>query len=121
MKTLLKLEELAMLAASIYALYIIDAPWWCYPLLALGPDIGMIGYAAGNKAGAASYNFFHHKGVAVAVFLAGLIWQVPALYTTGIILFGHASMDRVAGYGLKYSRGFKFTHLGVIGRDAAPD
>jgi len=32
-----------------------------------------------------------------------------------IILFGHSSMDRIFGYGLKTNQGFKFTHLGTIG------
>jgi len=38
------------------------------------------------------------------------IWQL-----IGIILFSHASMDRIMGYGLKYDKGFKYTHLGEIG------
>nr|WP_317235731.1 DUF4260 family protein [Niabella hibiscisoli] len=38
------------------------------------------------------------------------------LLRIGVVLFGHASLDRVAGYGLKYNNGFAFTHLGVIGK-----
>jgi len=34
----------------------------------------------------------------------------------GIILFGHSSMDRMFGYGLKLGQGFKYTHLGIIGK-----
>ncbi|MCB0470359.1 MAG: DUF4260 family protein, partial [Flavobacteriaceae bacterium] len=32
----------------------------------------------------------------------------------GVILFSHASMDRIFGYGLKYYKGFKYTHLGDL-------
>lgn len=117
MKQIIKLEELAMLAISAYALYLFESPWWCYLLMFLGPDISMIGYAAGNKVGAAAYNLFHHKGVAMAVFAAGLVLNNMALQIAGIILFGHSSMDRMFGYGLKYEKGFKFTHLGVIGKE----
>jgi hypothetical protein len=116
MKSLLKLEELAMLAVSIYALVLFDAPWWCYLLMALGPDISMIGYAAGAAVGAISYNIFHHKGVAFAVFLAGLYLQQVEWQIAGIIIFGHASMDRIFGYGLKYKDSFQHTHLGMIGK-----
>jgi hypothetical protein len=116
MKLLLKLEELALLAISIYALYIFNASWYWYLLLALGPDISMIGYAAGNKAGAATYNLFHHKGLAVAVFITGLILKDTTIQMIGITLFGHSSMDRFFGYGLKFNEGFKQTHLGVIGK-----
>jgi hypothetical protein len=68
-----------------------------------------------NKAGAWCYNLFHHKGIAVALIAAGYTMD-NWLLIAGIVLFGHASMDRVAGYGLKYENGFKFTHLGEIGK-----
>lgn len=32
-----------------------------------------------------------------------------------MILFAHASLDRVFGYGLKYADGFSHTHMGDIG------
>lgn len=114
MKGIIKLEEAAMLLISIYALYYFNAEWWYYLLLVLGPDIGMVGYLAGSKAGAISYNIFHHKGIAILVFLLGLISGTWAYQVIGIILFGHSAMDRMVGYGLKYFSGFKFTHLGEI-------
>ena len=114
MKNILKLEELAMFGLSVWALYFFNAEWWCYLLLLLGPDISMIGYAGGNKMGAFMYNLFHHKGVAIVLFVLGLL--LPALQIAGIILFGHSSMDRLFGYGLKLKEGFKFTHLSLIGK-----
>lgn len=116
MKTILKLEELAMFLACVYTLYIFDAAWWMYPVLLLGPDISMLGYLAGNKVGAWSYNFFHHKGIASILLITGVYANIDQLFFAGVILFGHASMDRLAGYGLKYENGFKFTHLGEIGK-----
>ena len=111
MKLLIRLEELFMLIVSVYALYVLNSPWWYYLLMFIGPDISMIGYVAGNAAGAWSYNLFHHKSVAVAVFIAGTALQLPELQAAGIILFGHSSMDRAMGYGLKFNKGFKYTHL----------
>ena len=116
MKNIIKLEEAALFGLSIYALYLLNAEWWWYVLLALGPDISMLGYLAGNKAGAVAYNLFHHKGVAVAVFVIGLLMPDMLLQVTGIVLFGHSSMDRMFGYGLKTTEGFKHTHLGIIGK-----
>jgi hypothetical protein len=115
MKHLIKLEELGMLLLSIAALSSHHPAWWIYLLLAFGPDISMLGYFFGNKAGAASYNLFHHKGIAIAIYVGGLFYNNETLILSGIILFGHASMDRIFGYGLKYDQGFKFTHLGEIG------
>ena len=116
MKNIIKLEEAAMFGLSIYMLNSLQAEWWWYLILIIGPDISMLGYAAGNKIGAVSYNLFHHKGVAIAVFVAGLLLPHLLLQITGIVLFGHSSMDRMFGYGLKTAEGFKYTHLGITGK-----
>src|SRR6185503_6929865 len=98
MKIVIRLEELAMAGLSIYALARYQADWWWYLLLVIGPDISMIGYMGGNKAGAFVYNLFHHKSVAVLVIVAGFILSLEWLLMTGIVLFGHSSMDRFFGY-----------------------
>ncbi|SJZ85726.1 protein of unknown function [Chitinophaga eiseniae] len=119
MKTLLNLEEIAMFLMAIILFNVrISYAWWVFPACLLLPDISMIGYAAGNKVGAVVYNFFHHKGIALLVYLAGHLLGFEWLAFTGIILFAHSCMDRVFGYGLKYMSGFKDTHLGEIGRTA---
>ena len=115
-KNTIRLEELAIAAACCYGLYFLHAEWWYYLLLILGPDISMLGYLAGNKAGAFTYNLFHHKAIAVLVFIAGVSFSLPYLVLAGIVLFGHSSMDRFFGYGLKSTEGFKITHLGQIGK-----
>jgi len=115
MKKVLQAEELFLFIASIYLLYLLNAEWWFYILLIIGPDISMLGYLAGNKTGAIVYNVFHHKAVAVLFFVVGSIFQLWLLQVIGILLFGHSSMDRLFGYGLKYFTGFKDTHLGKIG------
>ena len=116
MKNIIQLEEAAMFGLSIYFLNSADAEWWWYLLLILGPDISMLGYAAGDRTGAVVYNLFHHKGVAVAVFMAGIFAPHLLLQVIGVVLFGHSSMDRMFGYGLKTAKGFKYTHLGIIGK-----
>ncbi len=115
MKTILKLEEVMMLALGIYLFDQLDFAWWWFVALLLAPDIGMLGYLFGNKIGAATYNLFHHKGIAILVYLMGTYLTLPIVQLAGIILFSHSSFDRALGYGLKYDNGFKYTHLGEIG------
>ncbi|MEP0985785.1 DUF4260 domain-containing protein [Ekhidna sp.] len=114
MKNLLKLEELAMFLLSIYLFSFLDYAWWVYLIWILAPDIGMLGYAINIKLGATTYNLFHHKGIAIIIGFLGFWWSIPELQLSGIILFGHASMDRIFGYGLKLSNSFKNTHLGNL-------
>lgn len=116
MKNSIRLEELAMLLLAILSLRMNNAAWWWYLLLLVGPDISMMGYVFGNKTGAVVYNLFHHKGIAIGIFIAGVYFNIQWMMYAGTILFGHSSLDRMLGYGLKYNKGFKFTHLGIIGK-----
>tara|TARA_R110000850_G_scaffold190308_4_gene316229 strand:- start:5910 stop:6293 length:384 start_codon:yes stop_codon:yes gene_type:complete len=115
MKITLKLEELALFLLGIFMFSQLPFAWWWFLVLILTPDIGMIGYAFGNKTGAFTYNLFHHRGIAITCYLIGFYTQSEITQLIGIILFSHAAMDRIFGYGLKYEKGFKFTHLGEIG------
>ena len=115
MKITLQLEELTMLLLGIYVFGFLNYSWWVFLVFFLAPDIGMIGYSAGSKAGAFMYNLFHHKGLAIFIYLAGFFFMNELLQLIGVIMFSHAAFDRLLGYGLKYEEGFKFTHLGRIG------
>ena len=116
MKTTLKLEELAMFLLGIFAFSFLNFHWSTFLLLLFLPDLSMLGYLGGNKMGAFFYNLFHHKGLAVLVYILGVYLDIHSIQVTGIILFSHSAFDRLLGYGLKYESGFKFTHLGEIGR-----
>jgi hypothetical protein len=76
----------------------------------------MLGYLAGPRFGAVTYDFIHHKALGISLFVMGLLLSNPPMQLAGLILFGHASMDRVLGYGLKYGDIFQHTHLGMIGK-----
>ena len=116
MKQVIRIEEAFMFGISIYLLTRVDVSfsWWVYPLLFLAPDVFMLGYLANNKIGAITYNIGHHKGIAITVATIGLLLHNDYILLSGIILFGHAAMDRIFGYGLKHFTGFKHTHLGVM-------
>ncbi len=115
MKTSLKLEELAMLLLGIYLFSLLNLSWWWFVGLFFAPDIGILGYTVNNKIGAITYNIFHHKFIAIAIYFLGIFLTSEVIQMVGIVLFSHSSFDRMLGYGLKLEKGFKFTHLGEIG------
>lgn len=116
MKWLIRLEEFFFLILAFFLFTRLTYAWWLFPLLLLTPDLGMLGYLLGPAVGAATYNLVHHRGVAIALYLGGLFALLPVLQLAGLIILGHSSMDRIFGYGLKYSGSFQHTHLGWIGR-----
>ncbi len=116
MKRIIQLEEIAMLGLGIYLFGLLPYPWWLFLALFFVPDIGMIGYLVNNNIGATTYNIFHHKGLAIIIYLLGVYLSNTILQLSGSILFAHAAFDRALGYGLKLEKGFKFTHLGEIGK-----
>ncbi len=118
MKTLLKLESLALLLLGLYAFYSTGLSWWWFFALILAPDLSMLGYLLGPKWGAITYNLFHHYALAIGCYLLGNLLQVEWLTLCGVILFSHSALDRALGYGLKYKDQFKHTHLGWIGKSS---
>jgi hypothetical protein len=118
MKQLIKWEEAAMFLLSIALIAPLPYAWYWWLVWIMAPDLSAIAYLGGNRVGAIGYNAVHHKGVAILLYLAGLYTLHPALEYAGLILFGHSSMDRAMGYGLKYFSNFQDTHLGKIGKAA---
>jgi hypothetical protein len=115
-KTLISLEEAAQIIGSYLITLYIGIDWWWFWAWLLAPDLSMIGYLVNTKIGAFTYNLIHHKGIAILTIGAGIYLSSLNLQFAGWLLLGHSSMDRMLGYGLKYSDDFKHTHLGMIGK-----
>ena len=116
MKTLIRLEEIGEFLFSIYLFSLLPYPWWFYPLFFFAPDLSMLGYLISPRFGAITYNLIHHKAIALGLFAAGSLLHFPIISLFGVLFLGHSSLDRVLGYGLKYTDSFNNTHLGIIGR-----
>jgi hypothetical protein len=116
MRSIIKAEEAAMAALALYvlSLHMLGLPVWAWCLLFFSPDLGMLGYLINTRFGALLYNVFHHKAVAIVIAAIGYWISMEWLIAAGILLFAHSSFDRMLGYGLKYSTGFKDTHLGSL-------
>ncbi len=116
MKTILKLEEIPQIILGMYLFDKSGYPWWVFAALILTPDISMIGYGINDKVGAILYNIFHHKGLAIMLGMFGWIGYYEVFLLAGIIMYTHSSIDRLFDFGLKQFDGFKYTHLGKIGK-----
>nr|WP_093336912.1 DUF4260 domain-containing protein [Salibacterium halotolerans] len=113
-KMLLHVEGAVVLGISLYLYSLHGNSWVLFALLLLSPDLAMLGYAAGNKAGAVIYNVFHTYSLPLVLIAAGMLLAQPLLPALGLIWTAHIGMDRAVGYGLKYPAGFKKSHLNKV-------
>jgi hypothetical protein len=119
-RLILRLEGLSVLIAALLTYAKLDFSWGTFALFFLTPDISILGYIAGSRIGATAYNTAHSYIGALLCLVAGFFLPAPMLLCAGLIWTAHLGFDRALGYGLKYSAGFGFTHLGLIGKFAQP-
>jgi hypothetical protein len=111
-RVVLRLEGFAAFAAALAAYAYAGFSWPAFALLFLMPDLSMLAYLDGPRAGAVGYNFAHTYALALVPTLAGFAYGSPVAAAGGLIWIAHIGFDRMLGYGLKYPTGFGATHLG---------
>jgi hypothetical protein len=117
-RIMLRLEGLALFAGMMLLYVHWGASWWLFALLFLAPDLSFIAYLAGPRIGALVYNAAHSYMAPAALMAIGIALTAPIMLSLTTIWLAHIGIDRSLGYGLKYSAGFAFTHLGRIGKMA---
>jgi Domain of unknown function (DUF4260) len=116
-RAILRLEGAAALAAAVALYAHAGLSWPLFALLILAPDLAMLVYLIGPRAGAAAYNLVHTYALALPLALAGYWLASPTALALGLIWIAHIGTDRMLGYGLKCSSAFSDTHLGRTGRN----
>jgi hypothetical protein len=118
-RTWLRLEGLAALCVGLVLFGVSGGNWLLLLPLLLLPDVSMVGYLAGPRVGAFSYNVAHTWAPGFVVLAIGAVLASPIVLVLAAILIAHVGMDRAMGYGLKLPTSFQDTHLGRIGRSKA--
>jgi len=112
-----RLEGGILLVLSLLLFWKYSGAWLLYVVLILAPDVFMLGYLRGPRAGAALYNLGHTWLLPGLLGIVALLAGAAAAGSIALIWFGHIGVDRLLGYGLKLPAGFQDTHLGRIGRN----
>lgn len=110
-KTFLRVEGLAVLVIALGGYLTVDGSLWLLAVLALAPDLSMVGYLAGPKRGALAYNIVHTYALPLALGALGYWADVRMALLVALIWAGHIGLDRLVGYGLKFESGFENTHI----------
>ena len=110
-RLLLRAEGAIVASAAITLYFYADAPWWLFLVLALAPDVSLVGFAVGQRGGTATYNAAHTYVVPVALGTMGVVAEADLAIHVALVWITHIGVDRTIGYGLKYPTAFKDTHL----------
>lgn len=113
-RQLLRLEGAAVFAVATAAFFSIGGAWWLFLLLALAPDLGMVGYLANARVGAWTYNAAHVYAAPLALGVLGATADSRLAALVAAVWVAHIGADRALGYGLKESTSFQDTHLGSL-------
>ncbi len=114
-RVLLRLEGAALMAAALFVYARAGGDWGFCALLFFAPDLSMVFYLAGPRAGATAYNCAHVTFAPLLLGALGLLSGQPLLTRLALIHLAHIGFDRALGFGLKYPTAFGDTHLGRIG------
>ena len=116
LRTMLRLEGLTLFTGMTLLYAVWGGSWWIYAILFLAPDLSFAAYLSGPRIGAIVYNAAHSYMAPMSLMISGFALGSPLTLSIAMIWLAHIGIDRALGYGLKYGKGFTFTHLGRIGR-----
>jgi hypothetical protein len=108
---LLRLEGLAVAAGALALYFDAGYGWLVLLLLILAPDLSALGYLAGKRVGAVTYDLAHTYVWPVALGVGGVLTESGTAVQLALVWLVHIGADRLLGYGLKYPTGFKDTHI----------
>ena len=100
-----------MVVAAVSVYFYADYPWWLLLVLALAPDVSLLGFAASPRVGTATYNAAHTYVTPVLLAAFGVIAEVDLAVQVALVWITHIGADRAIDHGLKYPTAFKDTHL----------
>jgi hypothetical protein len=113
---IVRLEWIVVAVAAIGGYALAGGSWLLFGLLILAPDLSMLGYLAGPRIGAFTYNMLHVLVWPLVMLVIGFYIGHALAVQIAFIWIAHIAIDRALGYGLKFVTGFQDTHLGRIGR-----
>lgn len=110
-RSILRLEGLAIFVASSYVYSFVGAGWIYFLVMFLTPDISLLVFMRDKSLGSKIYNFIHNYASAFLCIFLGVILGNVFISSYGIVVTAHTGLDRFLGFGLKYPENPKKSHI----------
>ena len=114
-----RIESAAVATFAVVAFVQLDFAWWWLAAVFLLWDLSMVGYLASPTVGAISYNLGHSYLGPAALALTWVVGDARWAAFVALTWAFHIAIDRLLGYGLKFTDRFAHTHLGELDRRRA--
>ena len=111
-----RVENAAVAVLVVVVFVELNFDWWWLLVLFLGFDLSIIGYAGSARIGAWTYNAVHSYVAPALVGVLAVAAEARWAAFLSLTWAFHIAVDRLLGYGLKFTDRFSHTHLGDIGR-----
>jgi hypothetical protein len=102
-----------MLVAALAAYDQLGFSWGPFAACFFLPDLSILLYLRGPRAGGMAYNLAHFFLWPVLLGLVGVLEQAPLAQQAALIWAAHIAFDRALGWGLQHERSFCHTDMGV--------
>lgn len=111
---ILRLESFAILLFLLILYHNFELSWSTFFIFIFAPDISMIAYLRNPKIGAIVYNFVHSYILPFIFIVIAMATNSLFAATLAAVWAIHIAADRTLGFGLKDTKGFKYTHVGKL-------
>ena len=113
-RVLLQAEGLVLLAASLTAWWALDGGWTWFALFLLAPDVCFLALLVNRRAGVVSYNLVHSMVGPLLLACAAILAAERLAALAALVWLAHIGLDRLLGFGLKYTFDRGDTHFGRL-------
>lgn len=110
-KKTVRLENALALLLLLFIYFNMGYSIWSFLILFLLPDLALLTYLIDEETGSLVYNLMHTYLLPGCLIAVAYIGQVNFLWPISLIWCAHIAMDRMLGFGLKYSGNFKQTSI----------
>jgi hypothetical protein len=110
-RMLVRGEGLALLGGALDLYFHAGYGWLLLLVLALAPDVSLLGFLGGPRLGAAAYNLAHTEVLPLVLGAVGVVAGDDLAVRLALIWLAHIGLDRAIGYGLRYPSALAQTHV----------
>ena len=97
LRTVLRLEGLALFTGMTLLYWVWEGSWWVYAALFFVPDLSFAAYLGGPRLGAIIYNATHSYMAPMAMMTAAFATASPLILSVAMIWLAHIGFDRTLG------------------------